>query len=95
MERLAKVEKAKSLLNNTSLLKTKQRRFFIKQTSKDKYELDQRKIEVAAKYDGFLAIATNTSLSATTVLENYKHLYKIEHSFRTFKSHLETRPMFH
>jgi hypothetical protein len=95
MERLAKVEKAKSLLNNTSLLKTKQRRFFIKQTSKDKYELDQKKIEEAAKYDGFLAIATNTSLSATTVLENYKYLYKIEHSFRTFKSHLETRPMFH
>lgn len=95
MERLAKVEKAKSLLKNTSQLKTKQRRFFIKQTSNDKYELNQNKIDEDAKYDGFLAIATNTSLNATTVLENYKHLYKIEHSFRTFKSHLETRPMFH
>jgi transposase len=95
IERLTKVEKAKSLLNNTSLLKTKQRRFFIKQTTKDKYELDQTKIDDAAKYDGFLPIATNTKLSATTILDNYKQLYKIEHSFRTFKSHLETRPMFH
>jgi transposase len=94
-ERLTKVEKAKSLLSNTSLLKTKQRRFFIKQTSKDKYELDQNKIDEAAKYDGYLAIATNTKLGATTVLENYKQLFKIEQSFRTFKSHLETRPMFH
>ncbi len=48
------------------------------------------------KYDGFLAITTNNAtLSITEVLEQYKQLYKIEHSFRTFKSHLETRPMFH
>ena len=26
---------------------------------------------------------------------HYHHLYQIEHSFRTFKSYLETRPMFH
>jgi transposase len=95
MERIEKVEKAAALLKNTSLLKTKQKRFYIKQTSKDKYEIDQTKIDAAAKFDGFLAIATNTTLSATSVLENYKQLYKIEHSFRTFKSHLETRPMFH
>lgn len=95
MERLEKIEKAKLLLSNTAQLKTKQRRYFIKQISKDKYELDQRQIAQAAKYDGFLAIATNTTLSATTVLESYKYLYKIEQSFRTFKSHLETRPMFH
>ena len=48
------------------------------------------------KYDGFLAISTNNAtLGITEVLEQYKQLYKIEHSFRTFKSHLETRPMFH
>jgi hypothetical protein len=86
MERLAKVEKAKSLLKNTSQLKTKQRRFFIKQTSNDKYELNQNKIDEDAKYDGFLAIATNTSLNATTVLENYKHLYKISSGDQTYVS---------
>ncbi len=94
-DRLEKVEKASKLLQNTSSLKSKQRRFFIKQNGTDAYELDQSKIDESAKYDGFLAIATNTSLKATTVLENYKQLFKIEHSFRTFKSHLETRPMFH
>lgn len=94
-EREEKVEKAKLLLKNTSALKSKQRRYFIKQTAKDKYELDNEKVEQAAKYDGFLAIATNTQLKTTEILENYKQLFKIEHTFRTFKSHLETRPMFH
>ncbi len=94
-EREEKIEKANAILKNPTQLKNKQRRFYIKQLSKDKYELDVIKIQEAQKYDGFLAIATNTTLSATTVLENYKQLYKIEHSFKTFKSHLETRPMFH
>lgn len=95
IEREEKVAKANGLLKNTSLLKTKQRRFYIKQTGKDKYELDESKVLEAQKYDGFLAVATNTQLPAITVLDNYKQLFKIEHSFRTFKSHLETRPMFH
>jgi len=34
-------------------------------------------------------------LTVEEVLDNYRHLYQIEHSFRTFKTHLETRPMFH
>lgn len=34
-------------------------------------------------------------MSETDILDAYKQLYKIEHTFRTFKSYLETRPMFH
>lgn len=29
------------------------------------------------------------------MLANYRYLYQIEHSLRTFKTHLETRSMFH
>jgi transposase len=94
-ERNEKVAKAHQMLGNPTSLKTKQRRFYIKQVNTNKYELDQSKIDEAAKYDGFLAIATNTTLPTAAVLDNYKQLFKIEHSFRTFKSHLETRPMFH
>ncbi len=87
---------AKKLLDNPSLIKKKPARFYLKSDQQQNYSLDEDKIETAAKYDGFLAIATNnTTLEATEVLEQYKQLYKIEHSFRTFKSHLETRPMFH
>ncbi len=88
--------KAQSLLSNPQLLKKKAARHFIKQTGTDKYQLDTEKVKQNERYDGFLAIATNnTSLSTTDVLEQYKQLFKIEHTFRTFKSHLETRPMFH
>ena len=95
LDREKKIIKAQILLQNTSELKTKQRRFFIKQQGENTYQLDQNKIDQNSKYDGFLVIATNTMLKPTQVLENYKQLYKIEHSFRTFKSHLETRPMYH
>ncbi len=95
-DREDKLATAKKLLDNPSLLKKKPARFFLHSEGKEAYSLDENKIKQSEKYDGFLAISTNnTYLGITEVLEQYKQLYKIEHSFRTFKSHLETRPMFH
>lgn len=95
-DREDKLSTAKKLLDNPALLKKKPARFYLKSDGKEAYTLDEDKIEQSKKYDGFLAISTNNAtLGTTEVLEQYKQLYKIEHSFRTFKSHLETRPMFH
>lgn len=95
-DREDKLATAKKLLEKPSLLKKKPARYFLQSDGKETYKLDENKIKQAEKYDGFLAISTNNeSLGITEVLEQYKQLYKIEHSFRTFKSHLETRPMFH
>ena len=95
-EREKKIEKGKELLKKPDELKKKAARHFLKNVGKEKYELDNEKIENAARFDGFLAIATNQKdLSASEALDKYKDLYQIEHSFRTFKSYLETRPMFH
>lgn len=94
-EREQKLKKADTLLKNPSLIKKKASTYFIKQKGTDSYELDTEKIEYNKKYDGLLAIATNTTLSHQQVLEQYKLLFQIEHTFRTFKSHLETRPIFH
>lgn len=95
-DREDKLTTAKKLLDNPSLLKKKSARYFLQSDGRETYKLNEDKIKQAEKYDGFLAISTNnTSLGITEVLEQYKQLYKIEHSFRTFKSHLETRPMFH
>jgi transposase len=95
-DREDKLATAKKLLENPSLLKKKPARYFLQSNGKEAYSLDENKIKQSQKYDGFLAISTNNaSLSIAEVLEQYKQLYKIEHSFRTFKSHLETRPMFH
>ncbi len=95
-EREQKLKTADTLLKNPSLIKKKASRYFIKQQNKDSYELDTEKIKQDEKYDGLLAISTNTAnLSHQQVLEQYKQLFKIELTFRTFKSHLETRPIFH
>ena len=95
-DREKKLEKTERLLKNPSAIQSKAQRFFIKSEVSQNYSLDEDKIKRAQKYDGFLAISTNnTSFAVSTILEQYKQLFKIEHSFRTFKSHLETRPMFH
>lgn len=95
-ERAEKLEKAEKLLKNTSQLKKKAHHYFIKPLGKEKYQLDVEKIKNSEKYDGFLAVTTNVKqLKPTEILDQYRHLYQIEQTFRTFKSHLETRPMFH
>lgn len=95
-ERDEKIVRAEQLIKHPSQLKNKARRFYLKQDGQDHYLLDTEKINNAAKYDGFLAITTNaTNIDPGQVLDHYHHLFQIEHSFRTFKSYLETRPMFH
>ena len=95
-DREEKLQKAAKLLKNPAQLNGKAARFFLKSEDKQSYVLNEEKIKASEKYDGFLAISTNNkTLEVSQVLDQYKQLYKIEHSFRTFKSHLETRPMFH
>lgn len=57
--------------------------------------LNIERIEQDAKFDGFKAIATTTTLKVETVLSKYSDLFEVEHSFRTLKSQLEIRPIFH
>jgi hypothetical protein len=95
-ERENKIQKAKKMLKQPSNIEKKARRYFIKNTGENKYELDYRKIERQERFDGFKAIATNAKdVTPQLALEKYKDLYKIEQSFRSFKSYFETRPMFH
>ena len=92
------LKKAQVLLTKPEQLKSKASRYFLKLTAptSEQYIIDEEKIKQQEKYDGFLAISTNNkTLETTNVLDQYKQLFKIEHSFRTFKSHLEIRPMFH
>lgn len=95
-DREDRIARAQQLLKHPSQLKNKARRFYLKSDGKDHFVLDTDKINNAAKYDGFLAITTNAKQThPEQVLDHYHHLFQIEHSFRTFKSYLETRPMFH
>lgn len=95
-ERQERVDKAELMVKNPSLLKKKAAHYFLKNDKQENYQIDQEKIERNEKYDGFLAIATNVrDIDTAVILDHYKHLYQVEHAFRTFKSYLETRPMFH
>ena len=95
-DREEKLEKAALLIKHPNLLKKKAHHYFLATNDKTNYYLNEEKVKQNQRYDGFLAISTNTkNISVEQVLDNYRHLYQIEHSFRTFKTHLETRPMFH
>ncbi|MCP3927210.1 MAG: transposase, partial [Desulfobacterales bacterium] len=95
-ERDEKIERAKLFISNPSSLEKKAKNFYLKKDEKSQYSLDNEKIKRSERFDGLMTIATNNrELSVADVLTAYKQLYKIEHSFRTFKTFLETRPMFH
>ncbi len=97
-EREQKIIKAKELLKNPTSLKKKAFQYYLKEEGDEKnsYIFDEEKINRSAKFDGFISIATNNEdLPIEMVLDHYRHLFQIEQTFRTFKSHLEIRPMFH
>jgi transposase len=95
-EREEKIRKAEKMLRQPSNIEKKAKRYFIKNTADKKYEIDHEKIKQQTRFDGFKAIATNIKdVTPQVALEKYKDLYKIEQSFRSFKSYFETRPMFH
>lgn len=59
------------------------------------FEVDEAKIACEARYDGKWVLRTNTELPAGDVALQYKRLWLVEHWFRSCKSLLETRPIYH
>ena len=59
------------------------------------WRIDEAKIDEEARYDGKWVLRTNTDLSAAQVALKYKQLWTVEAIFRTMKSQLHTRPVFH
>jgi transposase len=78
----------KTLIGNNGYRK------FVK-SSGARFEIDHDKIDAEARYDGKWVLRTNTDLSAREVALKYKELWQVEAMFRTMKSQLATRPIFH
>ena len=57
--------------------------------------IDPKKVAAEARYDGKYVLRTNTALPAAEVAVQYKRLLRVEQFFRTTKSVLETRPIYH
>ena len=62
---------------------------------KGAFMLDLDKARDEERYDGMWVLRTNTELSAVEVALRYKQLWMVEQVFRTAKSLLDTRPIFH
>jgi len=95
-EREEKIERAKMFLSQPAPLEKKAKSYYLKKVKRCNYVLDMDRIKRSERFDGFMSIATNNQkLTIAQILDAYKQLYKIEHTFRSFKTFLETRPMFH
>ena len=62
---------------------------------KDALTIDHDKVAHEVRYDGKWVLTTNTSLKPEHVAHQYKNLWMVEQAFRTMKSLLNTRPIFH
>jgi hypothetical protein len=57
--------------------------------------IDEAKIAAEARDDGKWVLRTNTDLDSAEVALQYKRLWMVEHWFRSCKSLLQTRPIYH
>ena len=64
-------------------------------TSGSSFTIDEGKIREEVSFDGKWVLRTNTGLPAADVALKYKQLWMVEQIFRSVKSILETRPIYH
>jgi transposase len=78
-----------------SLVGNKGFRKFLK-TPTEKFEIDEEKMQAEARLDGKWVLKTNNrTLPTADVALTYKQLWMVEAIFRSVKSLLATRPVFH
>jgi len=79
----------KSNINNRGYNK------YLQLDGKIEIKIDYRKFEQDALWDGLKGYVTNTKLSDSSVIDNYKNLFHIERAFRMSKTDLRIRPIYH
>ena len=77
-----------------SLIGNKGYRKYVKTTGK-RFEIDEEKVVKEARFDGTWVLQTDLEISATEGALKYKELWMVETLFRSLKSVLETRPIYH
>jgi hypothetical protein len=78
-----------------SLVGNKGYRRYLNSTGADHFQVDEAKIEEEARYDGKWVLRTNTDLDTAEVALQFKRLWMVEAWFRSTKSLLQTRPIYH
>ena len=78
-----------------SLVGNKGYRRYLKVEGSGHFVIDEKQVKAEERYDGIWVLRTNTVYNAETVAHVYKALWTVEDIFRTTKSILETRPIYH
>src|SRR5512147_694011 len=80
---------------DTSLVGNKGFRRYLSSGGPDHFHIDETKVDADARYDGKWVLRTNTALDTAEVALQYKQLTMVEQWFRSSKSLLQTRPIYH
>lgn len=96
-DRQAIVESLREKLKTSdkNLVGNKGYRKYLKSAGKEHFSVDEAKIKEEERFDGTWVLRTNTEYSAEEVALQYKQLWMVEEIFRSLKSLLETRPIYH
>jgi Transposase DDE domain len=78
-----------------SLVGNKGYRRYLDATGPGHFRIDEARVAEDARYDGQWVLRTNTDLDSAEVALQYKRLWMVERWFRSCKSLLQTRPIFH
>lgn len=78
-----------------ALVGNKGYRHYLKVEGEGHFAIDEAKIAEEARYDGTWVLRTSTELATAEVALQYKKLWMVEHWFRSCKSLLDTRPIYH
>jgi len=78
-----------------SLVGNKNYRRYLKVEGSGHFVIDEKQVKAEERYDGMWVLRTNTLYNTETVAHVYKALWTVEDIFRTTKSILETRPIYH
>jgi hypothetical protein len=70
-------------------------RRYLKTPDEKHFEIDDKRVADDARYDGLYVLRTNTTLNPLATMLRYRELLKVEDIFRTTKSILDTRPIYH
>ena len=96
LEALSKRSGKAFLKSKYALLAHRSMGRYLKELKSGKLKVDKAKIKIAEKLDGkYLLSTSDKSLSAKDVALGYKQLIEVERAFRTLKSTLSLRPVYH
>lgn len=79
-----------------SILNHQAKRRLVRKLKDGRLILDKKRIAQESRYDGkYVLLTTERSLKAHELAQQYKHLFQVERAFRTLKTQINLRPLYH